>query len=143
MRQKSSTSPPFNHGSHNYKACNAIDKLQEFNDWVITTAFYSALKFLEDKLFPGDFPHPRKHGDTSNYKTFAGYIADFGRLNGSNKHKEMLNLVQNHISNEEVVNSYEDLKQSCWTARYINYEVGTQRVELAKEALETIKNHCA
>lgn len=136
-------SNPFEHGYHNYKASKALQKLDEFDDWVITTAFYSGMKYLEDKLFPNDYEHPRKYGDVVTFKSFPQYISAFGRLGSdNNKHKVMSDMVTKHIDDVEVINSYEDLKQSCHTARYINYKVGQERLDLAIEALEIIKNHC-
>ncbi len=136
-------SNPFSHGSHNYKVCHILKESGEADDWVVTTAFYSAMKFLEDKLFPGDYTHPRKDYEQQTFKTFSQYTSAFGGFDsGTNKHRIMSDMVNNHIDDEDVVNSYEDLRQACFNARYINYQVGEQRVEMAIEALETIKNYC-
>ena len=142
MLQKNNSSPPFLHALLNYNACNALKEIGEYDDWVVTTAFYSGMKFLEDKLFPGDYTHPIKTGENKEYKTFTSYVRDIGRILGTNKHKVMSELVSKYIDNNEVVNSYEDLKQSCHTARYINYQIGPDRVKLAIEAIESIKNYC-
>ncbi len=40
------------YAQHNEKACKYLDKKPEFTDWVITTAFYSALHFVRYKIFP-------------------------------------------------------------------------------------------
>lgn len=138
-----SSSDPFSHASHNYSVCYKLKEIGGCDDWVITTAFYAGMKFLQDKLFPGDYPHPRKYEETSTFKSFSHYISSFGRLDpGSNKHQEMSKFVAANIDDEDVVNSYEDLKQSCHNARYINYDVGEDRLKMALEALETIKNFC-
>lgn len=142
MAHKNNFSDPFSHAAHNLKACSALQNLDEYNDWVITTAFYSGMKFLEDKLFPKTYNHPIKHQEEKEYKTFSSYTRDFGRVLGLNKHRIMSELIEEHVDDPDIVNSYEDLKQSCHTARYINYEVGEDRVKMAIEAVESIKNHC-
>ncbi|HCA42575.1 MAG TPA: hypothetical protein DEP28_04900, partial [Bacteroidetes bacterium] len=40
------------HAEHNEKACQLLFKTNEFNDWVVTTAFYSSLHSVSFKLFP-------------------------------------------------------------------------------------------
>lgn len=40
------------HAAHNEKACDYLLKSRLFNDWVITTAFYSALHYVQDEIFP-------------------------------------------------------------------------------------------
>jgi hypothetical protein len=142
MPQNNKPAPPFSHATHNYNACYALKNIGGYDDWVVTTAFYSGMKFLEDKLFPGDYDHPIKHGENKEYKTFSLYVRDFGRMLGANKHKIMSELVSENIEDIDVVNSYEDLKQSCHTARYINYQVGQDRIDMSIEAIEAIKNHC-
>lgn len=54
----------------------------------------------------------------------------------------MSSLIEAKITEIDVVNAYEDLKQSCHTARYLNYEVGKDRVEMAMEAIEMIRLYC-
>ena len=140
--QKNNPSPPFNHAVHNFKTCLALKKLNDYDDWVITTAFYASMKFLEDALFPNTYNHPIKYGEQKEYKTFSSYTRDFGRALGLNKHKIISNLVETYIDDIGIVNYYEDLKQSCHTARYINYQVGKDRVTMAVKAIESIKNYC-
>ena len=136
-------SNPFQHAYHNYKASKELQKCGGFDDWVITTAFYSAMKYLEDKLFPAEYEHPRKYGEFVTFKNYPQFISAYGRLGAdNNKHRIMSEMVAKHIDDIAVVNSYEDLRQSCHTARYINYEVGQDRLNMAVEALEIIKNHC-
>jgi len=142
MAHKNNPSPPFNHAVHNFEACSALNKLGGYNDWVVTTAFYSGMKFLEDILFPEVYDHPVKQGEQKEYKTFSSYTRDFGRALGLNKHKIMSDLVEKNVDDIKIINYYEDLKQSCHTARYINYQVGQDRVNMATEAIEAIKNHC-
>ncbi|RIV73184.1 hypothetical protein [Flagellimonas aequoris] len=142
MPETPKPSPPFEHAVHNWEVCKELHKLTKYGDWVVTTAFYSGMKFMEDTLFPNTYDHPVKPGEQNEYKTFNAYVRDFGKTLGANKHKIMSDMVNAHIDDEEVVNSYEDLKQSCHTARYINYKVGEDRVKMALEAIETIRVFC-
>lgn len=40
------------HAIHNEEACDFLLSSNKFNDWVITTAFYSALHFVQHEIFP-------------------------------------------------------------------------------------------
>ena len=40
------------HAIHNEEACHFLLTSKKFNDWVVTTAFYSALHFVQNELFP-------------------------------------------------------------------------------------------
>ena len=40
------------HAIHNEEACKFLLTSKKFNDWVVTTAFYSALHFVQNELFP-------------------------------------------------------------------------------------------
>lgn len=62
----------FDHASHNLRAHQYIKDNGNFLDWEITTAFYTALKFFEGALFPGNFLHPGKE-DSQDYKDFKSY----------------------------------------------------------------------
>ena len=136
-------SNPFTHATHNYQVCYKINDIEDCRDWVITTAFYSSMKFMEDNLFPKDYEHPRKHKIFENYKSFPEYIRAYGGLDGSNKHRIMSDLIENNITDYNVIDSYKDLKDACHTARYICYKVGDDRLKQSLEALEVIKNFCS
>jgi len=132
----------FEHALHNYNASKKINTLQDCSDWTVTSAFYASLKFLEGSLFPDEYENPNKPGDIRTYETFSQYVSAHGHLIGTNPHKIRTQLVEKHITDSEVVNSFEDLKNACHTARYINYKVGPQRLKICLEALEVIKTYC-
>ncbi len=50
--------PPFkkvtkiDFANHNLETCRYLLKGNSFHDWVLTTAFYSSIHFLDDILFP-------------------------------------------------------------------------------------------
>ena len=37
---------------HNKRACEHIGKVTSFPDWMITTAFYSAIHYVDSRIFP-------------------------------------------------------------------------------------------
>ena len=40
------------HAIHNEEVCDFLLTSKKFNDWVVTTAFYSSLHFVQFELFP-------------------------------------------------------------------------------------------
>ncbi|MGB0892291.1 MAG: hypothetical protein ACPGUU_08055 [Flavobacteriaceae bacterium] len=131
----------FNHACNNYNAFVHLKSNSNFDDWVITTGFYSALKFLEDKLFPGDYEHP-KRGVVETFKTFNNYVSALRSLGSTNSHRVRLKLIENNIEDLNIINYYRDLEQSCHSARYIDYKVGKDRLDMCTEAVEAIRTYC-
>ena len=39
------------HAKHNEDACHYLNQSGKYNDWVITTAFYSAMHYVQYELF--------------------------------------------------------------------------------------------
>ena len=112
-------------------------------NWVVTTAFYSALKFMEHALFPGDYEHLNRENSIEHFESFNDYKRASNRLNvRDSPHTMLVNLVEERFieSNPDIVNAYTDLKSLCMTARYDNYKVEQAAKKLAKESLEAIKN---
>ncbi len=129
------------HAEHNYDACAELQNLKEYDDWVVTTAFYSSIKFIEHSLFPGEFICPYENR-IKEFDTFPQYINANRKLNKANPHRILENLISTYIEEDaNVYNSYKDLKDACFKARYINYRVGKQRVKMCLEALELIKKY--
>jgi hypothetical protein len=40
------------HAKHNEELCDFLISVGKYNDWVITTAFYSAIHYVQSKIFP-------------------------------------------------------------------------------------------
>lgn len=57
---------PLNHAKHNYEVCFFLYEKTKYNDWIITTAYYSAIHFVYYKLFPNKYEDPL----TGNIKQF-------------------------------------------------------------------------
>lgn len=127
------------HAEHNYKLHNQLLESGNYDDWAITTGFYAGIKFLQSALFPSEYicPADRK---MKYFNTFAEYIKANRSLNQANAHRILENIVENYVDDDDVKNSYKDLKGVCHFARYINYNVGKQRLQIATEALTTLKD---
>lgn len=122
------------HALHNEDACYYLYEAGKFPDWVITTAFYSALQFVKYKAFP-------LKGEFDTYPTFEDYFAlqknrdDFA----GSRHDVIKKLVQHHL---RPIAAYQELFDACHNARYSDYQLRNQDVELALDNLSEIKKFC-
>ena len=122
------------HAEHNEKACLLLEKNGNFDDWVITTAFYSALHYVQYELFP-------LVRGAKTFPDFENYYASISFQNRKSKHKETIDLVQLEI--QAVGSMYRWLHDASRTARYKNYFVSKEKSERAVSNLQKIKNACA
>lgn len=127
-----------NHAKHNKTACKFIKDSELFNDWVITTAYYSALHFMQSELFPGQFENPT-NGKIKTYTSFDKYFND---TKGFTKHGLLLNLVEQTVDDEDVIDGFTSLKELCWTARYTTYCYSKNIASECYKNLELIEEYC-
>jgi hypothetical protein len=118
------------HALHNEQACELLFSAsgEQFNDWVVTTAFYSALHFALYDLFPMDH-------DGIHYATFSGYHLDLPKK--ISKHAALLQLV---AIRSPYARQYRWLYGNCMCARYIDYKVPHSKAVHAKRLLGIIKS---
>ena len=123
------------HALHNEEACNHLQKVKGFEDWILTTAFYSSLHFVNHKLFP------MKVGGV-NYTTFNTYYANVVRKSSKavSKHTAIIYLLNS--SEKEINKEYKWLFDACHTARYSDYKVSPAIAKTATDYLQKIKLHC-
>lgn len=121
---------------HNEKTCKYLDKRPEFTDWVITTAFYSALHFVRYKLFPLSL---EINGKEIKVNDFEKYFKINNPMKLS-KHSLLSDLVEEH--HPKIASAYNKLRDISWTARYNNYKYPREISNDAKKKLETIKTYC-
>ncbi len=124
------------HAIHNEKACDYLLLSNNFNDWVVTTAFYSALHYVQHELFP------LKQQNTV-YKDFNTLFYRVLKRNNSalNKHYATIRLVAQYLP---TCNShYRWLHDACKNARYSNYRVSERKAHTARAKLDQLKNHLA
>ena len=127
------------HAEHNEKLCLLIKALpqspENYNDWVVTTAFYTCIHLVEHKLFPLEI-------NGFNYKKFNNYYHSFyvNTNNSLSKHEAKIVLVETYLSN--VSSNYRWLFDACMNARYINYIVPNTIATIAVQTMEIIKKAC-
>lgn len=126
----SSETFPLDHALHNEKVCKHVDE-GGFNDWVVTTAFYSALHFVEHEIFPF-----QDEGNSIEYESFDDYCT--GKRGGKHKLRSLLV----HENLETVSAEYDWLKNTSWTARYNKYQVSEDVKDRAIYCLNRIKDVC-
>lgn len=126
------------HAEHNFEACEHLHKAQKgkFNDWVITTAFYSSLHYILFKAFPLTTTDGVK---CKNIFEFRNYMKSKGF--SFSKHEVNIYLVKNYLS--QIYPHYKILYDSCNNARYTSHEVKDPFAELAYKSLLSIKKHCS
>lgn len=124
------------HARHNEDLCLIIKALPDnYNDWVVTTAFYACIHFVEHKMFPLEI-------NSTTYKNFNSYYhAFFVNTNNSlSKHEAKIELVEIYIRN--VSSNYRWLYDTCMTARYKNYMLSNMIADLAVQTMGLIKKAC-
>lgn len=123
------------HALHNEKACKYLNRKPDFTDWVITTAFYSALHFLRNKIFPMTIVENGKKITVSDFNDYCL----IKRIN-KGKHGALASLIEEKYP--ELADHYNQLKDISWTARYNCYEYEREISNLAVKRLEIIKKLC-
>lgn len=134
--QKNEKQLRLEHALHNERVCRYLDKKANFTDWVITTAFYSSMHFLDHKILPFELTY-------SGGKTTIRNIGDYKRVKGLynlNKHKAFCQIVEEQAPSVSI--EYNELKDICWTARYVDYKYDRAISNKAKESLRKIKDYC-
>jgi len=76
------------HALHNEDTCNYLDKSGVFNDWVVTTSFYSAKYFVEYKIFPLKY-HKKKYDDFTTFYTKEDIMSQ-----AINSSQQLFNIIQ-------------------------------------------------
>jgi len=122
------------HALHNEDACNFLFSSKKFNDWVVTTAFYSALHYVQNEIFP----IKEKEKTFNNIDSYFSYYKPL-RKTGCNRHLLTLELVKVHIS--PAYKFYKRLYDNCMNARYKNYNISFPLAKISKEDLDDIKKH--
>lgn len=129
------------HAMHNEDVCNHLSLKEEFADWTITTAFYSALHFVSHKIFP--FKVKAIEGKMTDIETLDQYYSYSKSLKKSiSKHELLLELVGEKLT-EETYNYYDWLYSSANTARYHHYQHPPEISNRAITYMNKIKKACS
>ena len=122
------------HAAHNEAACHLLNTSGAFPDWVITTAFYSAMHLVYERLFPLET-------EGTTYVNFEAYYAQkYARKAGPDKptkHDATVDLVKAHLP--AFASNYRLLKDACHNARYRNYAVKPYEASVARNQMQNIK----
>ncbi|MES2387731.1 MAG: hypothetical protein V4543_06995 [Bacteroidota bacterium] len=120
------------HALHNEELYDFLLSTKKYNDWVITTAFYSALHFVQHELFPRT-----EEGNT--YADFNEYYGKILKRMGYNKHSGTIYLVRRHLPACSSV--YRRLYDRCMDARYKEYHVTESTAVETRRDLSTLKSY--
>ena len=121
------------HAIHNENACNFLQADKNYSDWVVTTAFYSALHYVQHEIFPVTI-------NGKLYSSFNQYYLGHYRnsQNRPNRHVSTINLVLEELGSDAHVN-YKWLYDLCMTSRYRNYNTAPILAEESIKRLQRIK----
>ena len=129
-----------NHANHNYNACGFLKSEGKYNDWVVTTAFYSCMHYLYVKAFPDSYIVNNKK---SNFSSFHIYYKEYKRFNPTiSKHNATIDIGA-EIFPGNIAAAYKALYDDCHSARYKNYNVLPIIVETSLNSLECIRQYCS
>lgn len=106
-----------------------------YKDWVITTAFYSAIHYVEFKMFSTAF-----HFNGVEVKNLEEAHAAIDYKNRKSRHETRGNLVKLKLFQVQV--QYDCLRKWSQNARYVDYKVSTTQATQAKGCLNNIKILC-
>ena len=123
---------PKTHSEHNYEICEFLLSDGKFYDWVVTTAFYSALHLVQEDIFP--FSDNESFTYSSFEQYFSKQLKDGIKIS---KHQSTIKLVEQRIKGAG--NLYRSLHDMCRTCRYRNYHVSQKKAKVAKSYLDKIR----
>ncbi len=117
------------HGEHNNRLCDELYENGRYPDWVLTTAFYAALHYVEHLLFKGPVP-------LTPYRSIRAAQDHYRAV----KHEARQYLLDDH--QPEIADKYRYLHQMSHNARYIDYQVSGDAVRLCRLYLNDIREFC-
>ncbi len=130
-----------NHALHNEKVSDYLEVKQDFSDWTITSAFYSALKFVSYKIFPFEVD------SINNKKTSIESIEDYYNYSNTinskvklKKHELLNNLVAEKC--KKIADDYEWLLHMSMAARYVEHNQTKEISNKARTLMQKIKKEC-
>lgn len=122
------------HAAHNEAVCDYLNAGKDCWDWVVTTAFYSAMHYAYFQMFPLE-----EGGNT--YTSFEEYYRSVEQLKPKNirmnKHECTAALVIRQVP--KAASYYRALSDASWNARYHDYKIPQQNATRARMELSQIK----
>jgi hypothetical protein len=120
------------HAKHNEDLCLKLFAENNWNDWVVTTAFYSAIHYVDNRIFPLKIKEKEYHNIDEYVLTCTDGI--------KSKHDARTKLVKHHA--HKAFPAYKLLRDTCRTARYNDYKLSDAMAEAATKQLALIKSLC-
>lgn len=118
------------HARHNESVCNYLGKKESYSDWVITTAFYSAMHYVRHLIIPV------KIGDKS-YSDFESLFCDH-KSPMEGRHGFLRSYIL--MNYPQIGYEYGKLHDMSTTARYTQYVYTRDQAQISKGYLNKIKN---
>lgn len=119
------------HAEHNRNLAIELNNGKTFYDWCVTTAFYSALHFVDLKILPFELG-----GKSCSTLKDAKAL-----LNSSSKHKARMDMVV--IQCPKIKEEYRWLMDNANNARYVTFRFNAAQSAKALQYLKIIEDHCA
>lgn len=123
------------HSIHNEEVCVLLLENGNYNDWVVTAAFYSSLHLVLHQIFPLTISSDKYNNFNRYYFNVVKKISQ-----SKSKHQSIKELVVTHLNG--CSNSYKWLFDNCMSARYNNYKVSAALALKARSELNIIKSFC-
>lgn len=120
---------------HNEKACRYLHSSKVYHDWVITTAFYSSIHYIDACLFPNSYE--MSNGNQKNCHSIDDYFLKNSQV--ETKHNIRMHLVEEYCT--EIQSSFKWLKEHSSQLRYSNYIATLDEANKAIEYLDEIKQY--
>lgn len=119
------------HGERNKTLSSELLTDKKYFDWVITTAFYATIHFVEDKILPCDVSGKQCNNIDDVKRAYS--------MPGRHASRERLVSEKLHYS---IAAKYKWLDDKSRYARYTTYKVTVTEAEKAKQFLEEIYTAC-
>ncbi|RMZ58966.1 hypothetical protein D1632_15485 [Chryseobacterium nematophagum] len=118
------------HAKHNHTLCKNLRDGNIFYDWCVTTAFYSALHYVNLKILPCKI----------SQDTITNIKEAQQKLNSPTLHDTRLKLVK--LQCDTIAKQYRWLKDHAHNARYVTYKIPVGNADKAIDFLNKIAKYC-
>jgi len=117
------------HANHNTDLCDKLLNEGIYLDWVVTTAFYAAMHYIDAKIYPVKYKG-------IEYIDFATFYKVICKPSGISKHNGKIILSTGHSN--DLGEKYRYLHDACHSARYSRYLVSQGAAAHARKKLSKI-----
>lgn len=124
------------HAEHNEAVCTYLQQREEFADWIITTAFYSALHWVEYLIFP-------YAGTDKVFQSLDEYVVHQRRTNPAYSLSHHETRVRLFEANNRIAGAqFRWLKDLSRKSRYDTHLYAPTIVPLVRQNLTNIREFC-